>query len=106
MGVRIAGLRRGVGVEGPDSPRRAAWSATVSLLEGLDGVGDEGSGDEDCDIVVLDDVFDEIKIGGQIRSSHPETKSISTDKHVGNTKNLFTKSQFYHFILSRPLHLY
>ena len=52
MGVRIAGLRRGVGVEGPDSPRRAAWSATVSLLEGLDGVGDEGSGDEDCDIVV------------------------------------------------------
>jgi hypothetical protein len=29
-------------------------------------VGDEGSGDEDCDIVVLDDVFDEIKIGDQM----------------------------------------
>ena len=58
MGVRIEGLRREVGVEGDDSPRRAAFSATVSLLEGLEGVGDEGSGDDDCDIVVKVDVFD------------------------------------------------
>ena len=72
-------MRRGVGVEGEASPRRAAFRATVSLLEGLEGVGEEGSGDVGTDMVMVDDVFDnssrEVKIVDQIR---PELKSIST----------------------------
>ena len=42
MGVRIPGVRR-VGVDGVgDSPRLAAWRDAVSLLEALEGEGDEG----------------------------------------------------------------
>jgi len=57
VGVRIAGLRRTVGVEGEDSPRLAALRATVSLLEGLEGVGEEAIGEVGRDILMVD-VFD------------------------------------------------
>ena len=77
MGVRIAWLRRGVGVEG-EAPRRAAFRATVSLLEGLEGVGEEGSGDVGTDMVMVDDVFDNSGRGGKIVDQIDlEFKSIS-----------------------------